>query len=79
MEQKTMSIQEYKKLMNLIPKQQKLENDIKKFKCIIQSRDLQLEEQSKKLKQAKFVDVSNLSTVSISWKYLFHKRIGVYH
>lgn len=66
MEQKTISMQEYKRLMNLIPKEQKLENEIKKLKCIIQMRDSQLKEQSRKLEQAKLVDVSNLSNVSIS-------------
>lgn len=67
-------MQEYKKLMNLIPKEQKLESDIKKLKCIIQSRDLQIKEQSEKLEQAKFVDVSNLSNVSISWEIFFPQK-----
>lgn len=68
MEQKTISMQEYKTLMSLIPKETQLENEIKKLKSMIQSRDLQLEELSKKLEQAKLIDVSNLTNVSISWE-----------
>lgn len=67
-EWKTISLQEYKILMNLIPKVQKLQNTINEMAEKIKSRDSQLEilRQAHRKEQNKCINVSNLSNVSNS-------------
>lgn len=66
MQMKTISLQEYKTLMNLIPQVQKLENSIRKMSSVIQSKDSQLKNQREvqQMEQANYINVSNLSAVS---------------
>lgn len=62
---KTISMQEYKNLLELIPKIQKLEKTVEKMSNVIKSKDLSL-----KIQRQSQINVSNLSTVSI-YSYSF--------
>lgn len=67
---KTISLEEYKMLMNLIPEVEKLRNSIKKITTVIQLKDQQLKKQRQayQTEQTKSLNVSHLSSVSL---YIF--------
>lgn len=63
---RTISLKEYKVLMNLIPEVEKLRNTIKNLKHQIELRDAELkEEQLRQIEKAKYLNVSHCSAVSI--------------
>lgn len=60
---KSISLKEYKILMNLIPEKEKLRNTIRELTSVIESKDLQLKEQQRE--RANYINVSHMSEVSI--------------
>lgn len=64
-EWKTISLEEYKKLVDLIPKVEKYRNDAEKKEKIIKLKDSQLKELQRSLKQ-NWINVSHLSAVSVA-------------
>lgn len=62
---KTMSFEEYKKLIKLIPEVEKYRNSAEKKEKIIKSKDSQLKELQKHLKR-NWINISHLSAVNIS-------------
>lgn len=62
---KTLSIQEYKELMQLIPQVEKLKNTVKRMESVIKSKDSKLKTLQSIHKDGKCVDLSKLSNVSI--------------
>lgn len=83
MHMKTISLQEYKILMNLIPEVEKLRNSIKMMNSVIQSKDSQLKQQKKSSQrdQVDLINVSHLSEVSIHFDFLascFKATINIY-
>lgn len=69
MQMRTISLQEYKILMDLMVQVKKQQNSIEKMTSELKSKDKQLKEhqQAHQKEQAKCINVSNLSAVSISF------------
>lgn len=61
---RTMSVQQYNQLMQLIPLTEKLKNTIKRMEEAIKSKDSKLKELQKNQKDTTWLDLSKLSTVS---------------
>lgn len=73
---KTISLSEYKNSMQLEQQMQKLESTIDEMTQVIRSKDSQLENLRTVLQREKhkFIDVSNLSTVSFFKMFTFYKN-----
>lgn len=65
-QEKILSFQEYKKLMQLIPEVNKLRNTNNKMAEIIKLRDSQLNDLREVHRLARNIDLSHLNTVSVS-------------
>lgn len=68
---KTISMEEYKRLVQLIPDVEKYRNSAEQKEKIIKSKDSQLKELQRSLKR-NWINVSHLSDVSISVCSLFY-------
>lgn len=70
-EMKTIPLQEYKDLVQLIPTVEKLKSVIKKLESVIKSKDSKLQElmRAHVIDRKKYINISNLSIVSILWKH----------
>lgn len=68
---RTISPERYKMLMNLIPEVEKLRHAIKNLTTEIELKDLQIKElrELHQMEQAKCINVSHLSAVSISFYF----------
>lgn len=65
-ETKTIPLQQYKDLMQLIPQVERMKNSMQRMESVIKSKDSQLEElrQALKRKEEMTINTSKLSTVS---------------
>lgn len=65
-ESKTISMQQYKYFMQLEPQVEKMKNSIRRMECVIKSKDSQIEELRRSLKNetGMYINASNLSIVS---------------